>query len=119
MTSITWPVSLPQVMRLDGLSGKKKSNVIRTTMDAGPAKARRRYSVTTKTFEGSVILNGTQRAILESWHDNTLGNGALRFTMKDPQTLKVCEFRFTDDYTEDQSGDGLWIINLPLEKMNA
>ena len=119
MTSIIWPVSLPQVMRLDGLSGKKKSNVIRTEMDAGPVKARRRYSVTTKAFEGSVILSETQRAVLEDWYDNTLGNGTLRFAMKDPQTLTVCEFRFTDDYTEEQTGDGLWKINLSLEKMNA
>ena len=118
MTDIIWPSYLPQVMRLEGLSGKKKSNVIRTQMDAGPQKARRRYTVSTKDFTGSIVLNETQRELFENWYDNVLGSGALRFVMKDPQTLQLSEFRFTDDYDEDAS-DGLWIITMILEKMNA
>lgn len=119
MTSITWPSALPQVARLDGLSGKRKTNVIRTEMDAGPAKTRQRYSVSIKNFIGSVILNEEQREILETWYKTTLANGALRFVMKDPQTLLTGEFRFVEDYEEDSTGDGLWTIRLPLEKLNA
>lgn len=119
MTSITWPSALPQVARLEGLNGKRKSNVIRTSMDAGPDKARQRYSVTTKNFTGSVILDGNQRQALELWYKSTLAGGVLRFVMKDPQTLRAAEFRFTDDYEEESTGDGLWIIKLPLEKLNA
>ena len=118
MTDIVWPNYLPQVMRLEGLSTKKKSNVVRTQMDAGPQKARRRYTVTTKEFTGSIVLNETQRHLLEDWYDNVLGNGVLRFVMKDPQTLQNAEFRFTEDYDE-ESNDGLWIITMKLEKMNA
>lgn len=119
MTSITWPQGLPDIMRLEGLNGKRKSNVIRTSMDAGPDKARQRYSVTTKNFTGSVILDGNQRQALELWYKSTLANGVLRFVMKDPQTSRPAEFRFMDDYDEESTGDGLWIIKLPLEKLDA
>ena len=118
MTNITWPSSLPQVIRLEGLSGKKKSNVVRTQMDAGPQKARRRYTVSSKVFTGSVVLTEAQRELLEDWYDNILGSGVLRFVMKDPQTLEPSEFRFLEEYTE-ESSDGLWIITMQLEKMNA
>ena len=87
-------------------------------MDAGPAKTRRRYTVTEKLFEGSIIVTEEQREILENWYQNTLGDGTLRFIMKDPQTLEPAEFRFTEDYDED-SLDGLWKILIKLEKLNA
>lgn len=91
MTDILWPISLPQVMILDGLQGQRRSNVIRTSMDAGPQKARRRYTVASKDFDGAIIV---------------------------PQTLEFKEFRFREDYKEQQI-DGLWKITMPLEKMNA
>ena len=118
MTNIQWPSSLPQVMILDGQKAKKKPNVIRTQMDAGPQKARKRYTVQTKEFTGSIIINELQREILEAFYDSTLGSGVLRFTMKDPQTLLPAEFRFLNEYKEDAL-DGLWQITMNLEKMNA
>ena len=87
-------------------------------MDAGPQKARRRYTVATKEFTGSVVLTESQRQTLENWYDVVLGGGVLRFVMKDPQTLQEAEFRFLEDYME-ESSDGLWIITMKLEKMTA
>lgn len=118
MTDILWPISLPQVMILDGLQGQRRSNVIRTSMDAGPQKARRRYTVASKDFDGAIIVTEEQRRILEDFYVNTIKSGALRFRMKDPQTLEFKEFRFREDYKEQQI-DGLWKITMPLEKMNA
>lgn len=118
MTSITWPSTLPQVLLLDGLNGKKKSSVVRTEMDSGPAKQRRRYTVSTKYFKGSMVVTESQRRILENFYDNILGHGTIRFVMKDPQTLEYAEFRFKEEYDED-SLDGNWRITMNLEKMNA
>lgn len=118
MTELTWPQELPQLIRLNGLSATKKGNVIRSSMDAGPAKARQRYTVSTKNFTGSILVTESQRKILENWYTNVLGMGTLRFKMKDSQTLEYAEFRFLQDYTE-KSVDGLWEISLNLEKLNA
>lgn len=118
MTNIVWPVSLPQVLMLDGLNAKRNSAVVRTQMDAGPQKVRRRYTVSTKTFTGSIIVTEAQRVTLESFYRNVLADGALRFVLADPQTLEEAEFRFADDYSE-ESLDGYWKITMTLEKMNG
>lgn len=117
MISIEYPSTLP-LMRLEGMQTERKSNVVRTEMDAGPAKARRRYTVNTKHFTGTIILTCSQRLTFEAWYKHSLGDGVLRFKMIDPQTLSYGEFRFLEDYTENAL-DGLWQINIKLEKMNA
>ena len=118
MADISWPTSLPQILILDGLTANKEYATVRTQMDAGPVKQRRRYTVATKTFTGSMIVTETQRQVLESFYEDTLKGGALRFNMSDPQTLVTAEFRFTDAY-EEESLDGLWRINMTLEELNA
>lgn len=105
-------------MRLEGLTAQRKSSVIRTEMDAGPAKARQRYTVATKEFSGSILLTEDQRKILEAWYVGTIGCGVLRFQMLDPQTGEYREFRFLEDYQETPV-DGLWEIQMKLEMMNA
>ncbi|WP_147613864.1 hypothetical protein [Treponema pectinovorum] len=117
MSTIEYPASLP-LMRLEGMQTQRKSNVVRTEMDAGPAKARRRYTVSSKYFTGTILLKSYERETFEAWYKHTLCDGILRFKMKDPQTLSYGEFRFSEDYTESNT-DGLWQITMKLEKMNA
>jgi len=116
MSEIFWPDGLPNTLLISGLSAKRNSNVIRTQMDAGPKKARRRYTASTKHFTGKMILNESQRYELEWFYRFTLADGVLRFNFTDPQTLESGEFRFTDDYTEN-SVDGMFEISMSLERL--
>jgi hypothetical protein len=101
---------------MEGLSAQPKSNVIRTQMDAGPRKARRRYTASTKTFTGKMLLTPAQRLILEQFYHAALADGALRFNFANPQTLEIQEFRFAEGYTETSAG-GLFEISLSLERV--
>jgi hypothetical protein len=101
---------------MDGLAATRNSNVIRTTMDAGPKKTRRRYTTSTKTFSGRMILDSEQRHILERFYQAELADGVLRFMFADPQTLESAEFRFTEDYTENTI-DGMFEIIMQLERL--
>jgi hypothetical protein len=116
MAALSWPAELPETILLEGLSAKQKSNVIRTEMDAGPQKARRRYTAASKIFTGRMILDSYQRGLLEHFYHQVLGDGVLRFNFTHPQTLAVQEFRFADDYTE-TSMDGLFEISVSLERL--
>lgn len=116
MASIFWPDSLPDTLLMDGLSAKRNSGVIRTKMDAGPNKARRRYTASSKTFSGKMLLTESQRLALHYFFHNELADGVLRFNFTDPQTLEVGEFRFTDDYTENSVG-GWFEVSMSLERM--
>ena len=114
MAEIFWPEGLPATLFINGLSARRNSNVIRTQMDAGPKKARRRYTASTKIFAGKMLLNESQRFELERFYRTTLADGVLRFNFTDPQTLKSAEFRFTEDYSEN-SVDGMFEISMSLE----
>lgn len=116
MANIFWPKVLPKTLLIEGLAATRKSNVIRTTMDAGPKKTRRRYTATTKTFTGKILLNTEQRYALENFYYTELADGVLRFMFTDPQTLELCEFRFTEDYTEN-SIDGMFEVSMSLERL--
>jgi hypothetical protein len=116
MASISWPAELPETLLLEGLSAERKSNVIRTAMDAGPPKTRRRYTAAVKQFSGKLFLDAAQRITLEQFYHAALADGALRFNFANPQTLEVQEFRFTEDYTE-TSTDGGFEIALSLERL--
>jgi len=116
MADIFWPEGLPLTLRMDGLSAKRSSSVIRTRMDAGPNKVRRRYTASTKNYTGSMLLDESQRNELEQFYRVTLADGVFRFVFTDPQTLETGEFRFTDDYTE-KSADGMFEISMSLERL--
>jgi len=117
MTNIYWPDTLPLTLRMDGLSAKRNSNVIRTTMDAGPKKARRRYTASSKEFTGSMLLDASLFFELEQFYSVTLADGVLRFNFTDPQTLETAEFRFSDDYTVN-SVDGKFEVSMQLERLS-
>jgi len=116
MADIFWPETLPDTLLMEGLSAKRNSSVIRTQMDAGPKKARRRYTASTKTFTGRMILNAEQSSILDRFYHTTLADGVLRFNFTNPQTLEIAEFRFTGDYTEN-STEGMFEIQMSLERL--
>jgi len=91
----TWPSTLPQALLLSGYGQKAADVVLRTSMDTGPAKVRRRASAGVEDVEGGIIVTPTELGYLRTFHDTTLLNGALRFSWKDPVTKVSEELRFT------------------------
>lgn len=116
MTTIQYPDSLPEI-RASGFQSSYQDPVIRTQMDAGPAKQRLRYTAAPKKFSCSLAVNESEREIFEAWFVETLGFGALRFVMRNPQTLQPEEFRFAGAYSEAEA-DGLFELSLSLERMS-
>jgi hypothetical protein len=116
MANITWPAQLPATLLIDGLSKQPQSSVIRTAMDAGPKKARRRYTARTVKFSGKQVFNMLELAVFEQFYCNVLADGVLRFNFTDPTTLELAEFRFTDNYTVG-TVDGLFEVAMQLERL--
>jgi hypothetical protein len=115
MTNIRYPDGLPAV-RASGFQAQYQDPVIRTQMDAGPVKQRLRYTAVPKRYTASIVVDEAEREIFEAWFVETMGFGALRFVMQNPQTLNLEEFRFTGMYSETEI-DGLFELSLPLEQM--
>jgi len=116
MADITWPAELPSTLLIDGFSKQPQSSVIRTAMDAGPKKARRRYTARTVKFSGKQIFDAAELAAFEKFYQFTLADGVLRFNFTDPSTLEAAEFRFTADYAA-AAVEGLFEVSMQLERL--
>lgn len=117
MANINWPELLPPTLLLAGLSMQPQNNVIRTSMDAGPKKARRRYTASTKLFSGKQVFDAAELAVFEQFYHTVLADGVLRFNFTDPIKLETAEFRFSAPYSA-ASLDGLWEVTAQLERMS-
>jgi len=116
MADIYWPEYLPAALLLNGLSKQPQSNVIRTAMDAGPKKARRRYTARTVKYSGRQIFDAAELAVFEQFYHTVIADGVLRFNFTDPMSLETAEFRFTEDYTVN-AAEGLFEVQMSLERL--
>jgi hypothetical protein len=90
-----WPSALPQRFLQDpGATEQPPDLMLETQMDAGPPKARRRYTAGYRMVSGSIVLTHAQRAILDDFYVTTLEGGALTFDWIHPITSQPATFRF-------------------------
>jgi hypothetical protein len=116
MKTIFWPELLPDGLLADGFTKQPQSSVIRTTMDAGPKKSRRRYTARTVRFTGNQIFDSAELAVFEQFYNTVLADGVLRFYFTDSTSNETAVFRFTEDYTV-VDADGLFAVSVQLERL--
>jgi hypothetical protein len=90
----TWPSSLPQDVLVQGYEEGPPNTLVRTEMDQGPDKVRRRSTAGTRTFAAQAIMTKAQVATLDSFILDDLSGGALRFDWVHPRTQASVSFRF-------------------------
>lgn len=114
MSAFEWPASLPQVPRGPGYSQRKRSNVIRTSMDVSVAKARRRATAAVLDFSVDLVLTSDQLDTLNHFFDVVLEDGSESFQWLHPRTRAPAEMRFVAP-PESAWTAGLWTVSLSLE----
>lgn len=117
MPNPTWPATLQTAPGADA-QRTRNPNVIRTPMDVGPAKMRRRSSNSPINLSFSMLVTTAQRAELETFYVTTLKE-VLPFDWNDffVTGYPVATFRFlvAPDY-ENVSGE-LWRTQIKLEQL--
>lgn len=91
--SVVWPPGLPD-LQPEGLSVERQNTTLRTQMDAGPEKVRRRFSAAAKTLRIPMMLSGAQLAIFRTFYETTLSEGVTQFQWENPETDATVSFRF-------------------------
>lgn len=81
---ILWPSILPQYLQVSGYSEALANQLLRSEMDAGPAKARRRFTAATRPVTGDIVVTQEQLAFFRYWFANVIYGGSLRFGWVDP-----------------------------------
>lgn len=115
MSVPAWHVDLPQKLFMAGYAGTFPGVVIKSEMDAGPAKVRRRFTAGVEPVQGTMILTPAQLVTFTTFFNTTLLGGALRFSWTTPPVHSVaCEMRFTETPTFTKIEDN-FEISLSLE----
>ena len=92
-----WHVDLPQELFIAGYGQSFPAVTIKSDMDAGPAKVRRRFTAGVEPVTGTMIMTAAQLVILDTFFNTTLLGGSLRFSWTKPPAHSVaCEMRFTE-----------------------
>lgn len=88
----TWPLTLPPTFDQDSFNEQDQDTVIRTQMEAGPAKVRNRFTAGVVNLQGSMLMTKDQTQILDDFYKT---NKALAFTFTHPRTGVAVSVRFT------------------------
>jgi hypothetical protein len=112
-----WPTGLPQSPQ-KGFKESIGQNIIRSAMDAGPAKMRNRGK-RPNTMDLSFILTTAQTTILENFIKTDLA-GVKRFSFPHPRTASIVEARIVPQgegefYGLEYLAPGYWKTSLKFE----
>lgn len=111
----TWPASLPQTPLASGFSQSLANNVVRTEMDTGKAKVRRRFSAGVTPVQAALSLTGTQKDTLIAFYSSTLSDGADEFSWTDHLNGGTVSYRFVSPPQYSYESADLWRTTLNLE----
>ena len=93
----TWPLTLPQKPLTEGYREAPVAGAIRSPMEMGPAKQRRRFTGNLITITCVFDLTVAQKATLDTFWFTTLGCGAAAFDWAHPVSGAVVSARFVAD----------------------
>ena len=111
-----WPASLPQRPLIDGYRETPPDLVVRTVMDVGPAKVRRRATAGITRLQMVFRLTAGQLTTFRNWLRNDLQDRALSFTWLHPVTGAAGNFRIVDPPQYEPAGPS-WRISLVMEML--
>ena len=121
MANPGWPVSLP-VPLVQGITYTPGQNTIRTPMDAGPAKVRRRFTAVPETLAFNLVLTGAQVQVLQDFVEITLSD-VLPFDWIDfrKPTGTAVTYRFTKrpSYSPRSAAGNRWVAAIELEQLTT
>lgn len=81
-----YPGTLPQLVLQDGYGETARENSIRTSMEQGEAKVRKRYTAAIRKFSIVQFMTGAQVEIFDQFWENDLAFGSLAFSWVHPRT---------------------------------
>lgn len=110
----TWPATLPAPL-LSGYQEGQANNLLRTEMEVGPAKVRRRTQANVRPISFSLILDDAELEDLLEFYNTMTQCGALPFDFTDVRTSDTLSCRFNSTLPFQPLGGGLYSVNISLE----
>ena len=114
--TILFPKHLPYPL-INGYSIKPDEAIIRTNMEAGPARQRRRYTQTPSKISVRWVMSKEQFSLFEAWYKYYAKEGAEWFFINLLGGLGILEqeARFTKQFEAKLLNGVLWEVSSELE----
>lgn len=115
---VAYPPELPQAPQRGTFNQQNQPNTIRSSVDVGEAKVRRRYTYPIKKEQWALILTPEQLDIFLSWYENDLLSGVNRFDFEDTLTGILEEYRIASMPIYAPYGKcGGYLVNFNVEQL--
>lgn len=115
MTPEIFPPAIEQCFLIAGYMQQGESNVIRSGVEVGPAKLRRRYTMPIRNVKASMKLTTDELRIFDTFFHSVLMSGVKRFLFADPVSGTQKEYRFIDPPVYSPISEEFWSIEMSLE----
>lgn len=112
---IPWPDTLPQSPLADGWEETLPDNVLRTQMEQGPPKLRRRGTAAAGTMRLQFLLDAAGCAALDTFYEETLAHGVRPFLFPHPRRGAVVACRMTQPPEYAALNGGFFRARLTME----
>lgn len=112
-----WPTSLEQYVDADSFNYKYGETVLRSDVDIGPKKLRRRFTRPINTASVSFILHEGDFATFDTFYNTTTNAGVTPFDLAHPITGVVKQWRFTETPSVRPLGGNEFTVAFELEEM--
>lgn len=112
----SWPASLPQKPLESGYSEGTIDTSVRTSMDVGPAKVRRRISAGTRDCQMQFFMTSSQLSDFITFYETTILSGSLSYTWNHPRTGNSYSWRIKKAPQWSKQGQ-YYVIPLELEQL--
>lgn len=113
----SWPSNIPTFL-VRGFSEQPGDGRLRTPMDAGPPKVRRRYTATVRKMRGTIQTDDTGLAAFETFLETTILSGSIPFDWEHPRTGADIVCQIGENYPSWSPANNAatrWDIELDLE----
>jgi len=118
----TWPTTLPHP-QASGYAIQASDCTIRTDMESGAARVRRRSTDAPDKVTLRWLLTEAQMVIFRAFYESDFLSGAawVFVPIKDGRTAGMVEkeCRPTSPFKADYTGRDLWLVEMPVEVRNA
>jgi len=98
VATINWPAGLPVTPVADGYQEEPQIATIRTEMEMGTPKQRRRYTAVSDYLQCKFVLSKAQLETFRTFWRDTAKHGSLPFNWTHPTMKTACVARFQGGY---------------------
>lgn len=114
----TWPSGKRFTPLVGSLQESPANNIIRSTMDKGPEKVRRRTTANIRPISFTLLLSTADVVVMDDFFNNITYGGSDEFDYTHPRTKALVSARFKDAPSyQENGGVGLYKVQVSLEIM--